>query len=79
MQRADLALQIEPLTHTMNSVEVGLRIVDRVRQHPGWIAAAVVGLMAIRPRRLSSFLRLGSAGLRTWRMLRPSLQLLLPG
>ncbi|HJV84772.1 MAG TPA: YqjK family protein [Noviherbaspirillum sp.] len=78
LQRAELSMQMQPLKHDMQSVEVGLRILDRVRQHPGWLAAAAFGVMLVRPRRLSSLLRLGSAGLRSWRTLGPGLQALLP-
>ncbi len=76
MQRADLAQQMQPLGHTLQAMGTGLRILDRVRRHPGWIAAVALGLMIIRPSRLSSLLRLGSTGLRTWRLIAPSLQML---
>jgi hypothetical protein len=73
-QRVDLLLQARPFGHALTSLETGVRIVDRVRRHPGWIAAAALGLMAIRPRRLSALLRAGSSGLRGWRALAPLLQ-----
>lgn len=72
-QRAELAMQVQPLVYTLSSVNIGLRILDRVRRHPGWIAVVTLGLMAIRPRRLSAFLRLGSASLRLWRHAAPLL------
>lgn len=72
-QRAELAIQVQPLIYTLSSVNIGLRILERVRQHPGWIAAVTLGLMAIRPRRLSAFLRLGTASLRLWRHAAPLL------
>ena len=75
-QRAELALQMRSLTHTLESVQIGLRIVERLRQHPGWIAALPVGLAALTPRRLSSFLRLGTISLRFWRYVSPALRLL---
>jgi hypothetical protein len=73
-QRAELALQAQPLAHTLEIVETGVRIVDRIRQHPGWLLGAAIGLLAIRPRRLSALLQLGTNGLRTWRQFAPALQ-----
>lgn len=69
--RTDLAQQALPLTYTMSSVNIGLRILDRIRKHPGWMVAAAVGLVAITPRRLSAFLQFGTAGLRLWRLAMP--------
>jgi hypothetical protein len=77
MQRADLACQLQPLASTLESVETGLRIAGRVRQHPEWIAAAGLGLALITPRRLSSFLRGATAGMQTWRAIAPRLAMLL--
>jgi hypothetical protein len=73
-QRAELAQQAQPLAHTLETVETGMRIVDRIRQHPGWLLGAVIGLFAIQPRRLSALLQLGTTGLRTWRQFAPALQ-----
>lgn len=67
-QRVDLAQQVLPLAYTISSVNIGLRILDRIRKHPGWIAALAVGLAAITPRRLSAVFQLGTAGLRLWRL-----------
>jgi|GEM_PF-1806341 len=75
-QRADLALQLQPLGQRLESMQTGWRIIGRIGRHPGWIAALAAGLFFVTPRRLSSVFRLGSAGLRTWRSLAPTLQLL---
>lgn len=72
--RTELALQAAHLNHTLVSAEAGLRVLNRVRKHPGWIAAAGFALALIRPRRLSSLLRSGSVGLRAWRNTMPVLQ-----
>lgn len=74
VQRAELAMQVQPLVSAMTSAQIGLRILDRVRKHPGWIAAVALGVMAIRPKRLSAFMRLGSASLRLLRHAMPLLQ-----
>lgn len=73
-QRDDLTLQAHSFRHTLTSMEIGWRILGRVRQHPGWIVALTLGLIVITPRRLSSFVRLGSASLRMWRQAMPLLQ-----
>lgn len=75
-QRSDFALQMRPLTYTLESVDTGLRIMDRIRRHPGWIAAIAAGLVMITPRRLSLLLRFGTAALRTWRSIAPSVRML---
>jgi hypothetical protein len=72
--RSDLALQAEYLRHPVTSIQVGLRVLNRLRRHPEWIAGAALALAVIKPRRLSSLLRAGTAGLRTWRKLMPALQ-----
>lgn len=74
VQRAELAMQVQPLVSALTSVQIGLRILDRIRKHPGWIAAVALGVMAIRPQRLSAFMRLGSASLRLLRHAIPLLQ-----
>lgn len=74
VQRAEVAVHLQSLAHSLDSVQIGLRIVDRVRRHPGWIAAAALGVMAITPRRLSSFVRLSTLGLRAWRFIAPALR-----
>jgi len=76
MQREDMASQAQSLKHVMTSFDAGLRILNRIERHPGWLAVAAGGLMVIRPRRLSALLRLGTAGLRTWRQWAPVLQYL---
>jgi len=73
-QRAEVAGQLQSLSHSVESLQIGMRILNRVRRHPGWIATAALGLAAITPRRLSSLFRLGTAGLRAWRFVAPALR-----
>ncbi|HYD96409.1 MAG TPA: YqjK family protein [Noviherbaspirillum sp.] len=75
-QRAELAVQLQPLSWRLESVETGMRILRRVRRHPGWIAAGAAGLVLLTPRRLSSWLRAGAATIRTWRSIAPALRML---
>jgi hypothetical protein len=72
--RADLELQREQVAASLSAAETGLRVLDRLRRHPEWIAGVALGLALIKPRRLSLMMRLGSAGLRTWRQAMPILQ-----
>lgn len=76
LQRHQLALDMRPLVLGAESLQVGMRIVGKARRHPEWIALAAVGLAMLKPRRLSSFMRLGTAGMRMWRQVRPLLPLM---
>jgi hypothetical protein len=72
--RSDVALQGQSLGHSLGTAQIGLRVLDRVRKHPEWIAGAALGLALIKPRRLSALLQMGIVGLRTWRQVTPLLQ-----
>lgn len=74
--RVELVQQLRPWTYRLASMESGLRILGRIRQHPGWIAGAAAVLLLI-PRRLSSLVRLGLAGLRSWQSIAPTVRMLL--
>lgn len=76
-QRAQLTAQLQPLEHTLESMDTGLRILGRIRQHPEWLAAGVIGMIMLTPRRISAMLRGGSQALRTWRSMAPQLQAVL--
>ncbi|HYC41851.1 MAG TPA: YqjK family protein [Noviherbaspirillum sp.] len=71
MHRAELVQQLRPWAYRLESVESGLRIAARVRQPPGWIAGAAVAILLVTPRRLSSLIRLGISGLRSWQSIAP--------
>ena len=75
LQRRQVEIDMQPLLQGAESLQVGMRIVSKARKHPEWIAFAALGLAMIKPRRLSSFMRLGTAGMRMWRQVRPLLQL----
>ncbi|GAB3547919.1 hypothetical protein GCM10027343_27710 [Noviherbaspirillum agri] len=76
-QRMELAVQLDSLNYQVETIQTGLRIMDRVRRHPGWIATAVVALFAITPRRLSAAIQSGTSLLRAWRMAAPALRMLM--
>ena len=75
LQRHQLALEMRPLVLGAESLQVSMRIVGKARRHPEWIALAALGLAMVKPRQLSSVMRLGAAGMRMWRQVRPLLQL----
>ena len=76
-QRAELVRQLRPLAYRLESLDTGLRILTRIRQHPGWIAGAAAGILLLTPRRISSLLRLGASGLRSWQSIAPTVRMLL--
>lgn len=75
LQRQELALEMRPLVLDAESLQVGIRIVGKASRHPEWIALAALGVAMIKPRRLSSLMRLGTTGMRVWRQVKPLLQL----
>ena len=75
--RAELVHQWRPWTYRLESMDTGLRILARMRQHPGWIAGAAAGLLLLTPRRLSFLFRLGTSGLRSWQAAAPAVRMLL--
>jgi hypothetical protein len=76
-QRTDLTLQMQPMIDSLGSAHVALRIAGRLVRHPEWIVATTVGVMLMKPHRLSALLQAGTGGLRSWRMIAPAVQMLL--
>ncbi|HEY8608772.1 MAG TPA: YqjK family protein [Noviherbaspirillum sp.] len=74
LQRARLAAQLEPVGQALTSVQAGLQVAGRLRQHPEWLALAALGVVMLTPRRISAALRGTAQALRTWRTLAPQLQ-----
>ena len=71
--RARLIHDTLGIAPTVGTIQSSLRILARVRQHPEWLATAALGLLLLRPARLTAWTRGVSFGLRTWRQLLPLL------
>jgi hypothetical protein len=69
-QRRNLAIHGHEISGPMSKVDTALAFIGRIKQHPGVIAAIVVGLVAIRPGRLARLASLGALGLRGLHILR---------
>jgi hypothetical protein len=69
--RTELTLQLKPLSQSLATVDSGMRIFTRIRQHPEWIAGALIALVLLRPSRVARGVRGALLGLRTWRRLAP--------
>lgn len=52
LQRTQFGAQLEPVGRALESADAGMRIVRRVRRHPGWVAglAGAVLLGGLLPR-----------------------------
>jgi hypothetical protein len=70
-QRAIISMQTERLVKSLSIVDLGLATVAKVKSNPLLVSAVVIGLLAIKPRRLLSVLRTGLVALQAWRSLVP--------
>jgi hypothetical protein len=73
-QRRTITMHGQPLAHTMSTVDTTISIVKHIRQHPGLVVGAVLGIIALRPSRLSRMLHGGTVALRTLRFVAPVVQ-----
>jgi hypothetical protein len=76
-QRVELVQQLRPWAYRLDSLESGMRILGRIRLHPGWIAGTAAVVLLLTPRRLSSLIRLGTSGLRSWQSIAPTVKALI--
>lgn len=70
-QRKAITMHGRSLSHAVSVLDSTFAILSRIRQHPGWIAGLVIGVIAIKPRRLSALLQGSATALRTWRAVAP--------
>ena len=73
-QRSAMGQHAHSLSHAISILDSTLAILRRIRQHPGWIIGLVIGVIVIKPRRLSGFLQGSATALRTWRTVAPVVQ-----
>lgn len=71
LQREALAIQKIRLGRSFETVDTGMRILDRLRTNPGLILALAGGLFLIKPRRLLTVVQTGLAVSRGWRLVAP--------
>lgn len=75
-QRSAMVTHTRSLSHATSALDSALGILGRIRRHPGWIVALAVGIIAIKPRRLSALFHGSAIALRTLRTVAPLVQLL---
>lgn len=71
--RAHLMHDVVPLSHSLTAAESAARILGRLRQHPEWVAGAVLTIVLLRPSRIGRWVRGTALGVRAWRQLLPLL------
>ncbi len=67
-QRARLSEQVESVQPLIRLADKGLSVLRTARAHPGWVAAGVGVLIALRPKRAITILRRGFFVWRTYRL-----------
>lgn len=77
LQREALAIQSIRLGRSFETIDAGMRIVDRLRNSPGLVVALAGGLLLLKPRRLLRMAQTGMAISRGWRLAAPLLARLL--
>lgn len=71
LQREAMSIQKIRLKHSLESLENGMRLLNRLRSTPSVILLAAGGLFMLQPRRLRSLLRTALVVSRGWRMAAP--------
>jgi len=71
-QRMRLAGQINDLQPLFSLADRGIAVGHTLRTHPGWTAAAVGIVLALKPGRALRWLRRGAIAWRIWRWVRDS-------
>jgi hypothetical protein len=73
-QREEMIIHSHSLSHSMSALDTVMGYLQRIKQHPGWIIGLIIGVIAIRPTRLSALMQGSAVALRTWRTVAPILQ-----
>jgi len=69
-QRLRLAGQINGLQPLFTLADRGMAVAHTLRANPGWTAAAIGIVLALKPGRMLRWLRRGAVAWRTWRWAR---------
>lgn len=77
LQRNVFLAQKNRLRTSFNTLDTGLRLINRVRRSPGLVLGLIAGVVMLAPRRLASLLETGLVLTRGWRLLSPWLDRLL--
>lgn len=70
-QRRTLAFHAHGVRDVSVKIDSAMNVVRRIRQHPGWIAAVLVGVAVIKPERLATVAKTAVAALRTFNKVAP--------
>jgi hypothetical protein len=73
-QRSSVHLQVDRWRHTLSPHEIALTGLDYVKRYQFWIVGAAIAIVAIKPRRLRTWLQTGTTVMRTWRSIAPFVQ-----
>ena len=73
-QRAALSVQGHAVMEKLTAFDMGLTLLGRLKKNPAWITVVVLGLVAIKPRRLLTALQTGLLALQTFSTVAPLLQ-----
>lgn len=72
-QRDTLKLEAVQVRQSLALADIGLRIVDKAKQHPLIVVGLVAAAVVVKPRKLFSTLNKGLLAWRIWQGIRPAL------
>ena len=74
-QRAELGLQGQLIRHHLASIDLGLSLFGRIRQHPWLMAGIAAGVVLLKPQRMIAKVQTGMA---MWQGVRRVMPIMLP-
>ena len=73
-QRDALQLQAGRIRQSLAFADIGLRIGEKIRQHPLIVTGVVAAAFVVKPRKLFSLFNKGMIAWRVWQSIRPKLK-----
>jgi hypothetical protein len=73
-QRKALTGEVQSLLKNLAVFDLGLTLFERLKKNPAWIAGLMVGVVAIKPRRLLSVLQTALLAWQAVRVLMPAMK-----